>query len=64
MPSWADVAAIQAIYAEAQRLTTETGVPHEVDHVVPLLGRGVTGLHWEGNMRVVTRTENRRKSNR
>lgn len=64
MPPWADVEAIRAIYDEARRLTTETGIPHEVDHEIPLLGRGVTGLHVEWNLRVVTRTENRRKSNR
>ena len=27
MPPWADVPAIQAVYAEAQRLTAETGQP-------------------------------------
>ena len=29
-----------------------------------LVQEPITGLHWEGNMRVVTRTENRRKGNR
>jgi len=47
----------------AQRLTRTTGVPHEVDHEVPLLGKAVCGLHWEGNLRVVARSENRRKGN-
>jgi hypothetical protein len=64
MPPWADREAMQAVYAEAQRLTEETGEPHEVDHVIPLLGREVSGLHVEYNLRVVRRTLNRRKSNR
>ncbi|WP_202844819.1 hypothetical protein [Luteimonas saliphila] len=64
MPPWADVAAIQAIYAEARRLTSETGIPHEVDHIEPLLGKNFSGLHWDGNLRVITRAENRRKGNR
>jgi hypothetical protein len=63
MPSWADRDAIAEVYAEARRLTVETGTPHEVDHIVPLLGVGVCGLHWEGNLQVLPMTANRRKSN-
>ena len=55
---------VLAIYAEAKRLTEETGIPHEVDHEIPLKGRLVSGLHVLANLRVVTRAENRRKSNR
>ncbi len=62
-PPWADRVAMALVYAEAQRLTRTTGVPHEVDHEVPLLGKPVCGLHWEGNLRVVARSENRRKGN-
>lgn len=64
MPPWADVEAIRAIYDEARRLTAETGIPHEVDHIEPLLGANFCGLHVEYNLRVITRTENRRKGNR
>lgn len=63
-PRWANRRAIDAIYAEARRLTIETGVPHQVDHIVPLLGRSVSGLHVEYNLRIVTATENAAKSNR
>lgn len=62
-PLWYDKLAIDAIYREAQRLTEETGIPHEVDHIVPLNGRGVCGLHIPINMRIITRAENRRKHN-
>ncbi len=47
----ADKEAIKALYREAAEKTRETGIKHEVDHVVPLQGDLVSGLHWEGNMR-------------
>lgn len=44
-PAWADLSAIAAIYAECERVTLETGIPHEVDHFFPLRGRAVCDLH-------------------
>ena len=63
-PCWADQLAIKAIYAEAIRLTKETGVKHHVDHIVPLKHELVCGLHCEANLRVITATENFSKNNR
>lgn len=63
MVAWSDQRLILAMYRLAAQMTRETGVPHEVDHVVPLLGRTVSGLHVETNLRVVTRAANRLKSN-
>jgi hypothetical protein len=63
-PPWADLRAIASIYADARRITRETGIEHHVDHIIPLGGREVTGLHVETNLRIVTRAENQRKWNR
>jgi hypothetical protein len=62
-PIWCDKRAIEDLYREAQRFTEETGIPHEVDHIIPLIGRGVCGLHIPLNMQILTRAENRRKHN-
>lgn len=57
-PTWANREAIDAIYAEAQR-TNMT-----VDHIVPLRGKTVSGLHVEHNLQLLSREENARKGNR
>lgn len=63
-PSWADKEAIRAVYLEAVRLTQETGVQHHVDHVIPLRGRLVSGLHVHQNLQVIPWLDNLKKSNR
>lgn len=64
IPSWADHEAMRAVYAQAAWLTETTGVRHEVDHIYPLQGESVCGLHCEANLQILTKTENIRKSNR
>lgn len=62
-PPWADQKAIRAIYERARRLTVESGVEHHVDHIIPLQGERVSGLHVENNLQVLTGSENSRKRN-
>jgi hypothetical protein len=61
--SWADNKKIKAIYAEAKRLTVETGIEHHVDHYYPLQGEFCCGLHVENNLHILTADENCRKGN-
>lgn len=63
-PAWADQDAIRSIYQQAAELSRRTGNRYEVDHIVPLQGKDVCGLHWEGNLQILSKVENLRKSNR
>jgi 5-methylcytosine-specific restriction endonuclease McrA len=60
-PKWADKSEIEAIYKKAQELTIETGIRHEVDHIFPLKGDTVQGLHVQYNLQILPMSENRRK---
>lgn len=63
-PKWGNPTAIRAFYTAARRRTLETGIPHDVDHIVPIVSKVVCGLHWEGNLQVISSLENRREKNK
>lgn len=62
-PRWADRQQIAAVYKEARRLSAETGVPHHVDHIIPLNHPQVCGLHVPANLRAVPAAVNLAKHN-
>jgi len=62
MPWWVDRAEIRSIYAEAAQKTIETGVVYSVDHIYPLKGKTVCGLHVPWNLQIITKRDNCRKA--
>ncbi len=62
-PRWANTFFIREIYHLAQLRTKYLGVAHDVDHIVPLCAKTVSGLHVHYNLQVIPTTENRKKNN-
>ena len=58
LPSDADFDIIKNIYTECRKLSLATGIPHEVDHIIPI-AKG--GLHHQDNLQIITMNENRKK---
>lgn len=67
MPKWLtdlDKFVIQETYDKAQLMTKLTGIPHEVDHIIPLQGKLVSGLHVPWNLQVIPKAVNASKQNK
>lgn len=60
-PPWADMAAINLIYAKARRLSRWLGEFYVVDHIVPKINPMVCGLHIPVNLRIIHWLENAKK---
>jgi len=60
-PSWLtaiDKAMIQEMYDVSEARYIQTGIKHHVDHIVPINGKGVAGMHVPWNLQVITAHEN------
>lgn len=56
VPKWADLKSMQDIYRKCP-------VGYHVDHIIPLRGKLVSGLHIPENLQYLTAKENRKKFN-
>jgi len=62
--AWANKTDIDAIYAEANRLTKLAGIKYSIDHIIPQTGKFVTGLHVEYNLQIMPKNKNTSKYNK
>jgi len=66
-PKWLtdqDFADIKKFYDLAHELSQAYGFPWHVDHIIPLKGKTVSGLHVVDNLQIIPGSENSRKGNR
>ena len=66
-PKWLtdrDHKVIWGFYKIAAMLTKHNGKPWEVDHIIPLQGKFVSGLHVPSNLQLMQGSDNRIKSNK
>lgn len=61
-PAWVNRDALRVIYEARDEMNRAAGrVEYAVDHIVPLDGKLVCGLHVPHNLRIITKLENERK---
>jgi hypothetical protein len=64
IPGWCDLEMVESVYSLAVAMTKTTGVKHHVDHIIPLRGETVCGLHVPENLQVIPAAQNLTKGNK
>jgi len=62
-PNWVCYDTITEYYICAKKLQELTGIEFHIDHIVPLQGELVSGLHVAANLQILTAHDNVSKSN-
>lgn len=63
VPAWADHEKIAEFYKIRNAAIELFEQPFEVDHIIPLRGKRVSGLHVHTNLQVLPQSKNRKKHN-
>jgi 5-methylcytosine-specific restriction endonuclease McrA len=66
-PKWLtelDKEKIEEIYFYSHLMTITLGIQHEVDHIIPLCGKNISGLHCPENLQILTKEKHRKKGNK
>ena len=63
-PAWADKVAIDYVYYAAKVIERVYGTKWHVDHIIPLKGKTVCGLHVHNNLQLLAPLDNIKKSNK
>jgi 5-methylcytosine-specific restriction endonuclease McrA len=66
-PKWLtkeDKTHIRCLYQLSEMRSRSSGISWNVDHIVPLQGKNVSGLHVPWNLQVIPASANFRKNNR
>lgn len=63
-PAWANLKKIERVYQLAAWASKFIDEPLHVDHIIPMRGKFISGLHVENNLQILPRNENSVKGNK
>jgi hypothetical protein len=63
-PKWANKFYINEIYSHAKLKSKLLNIDFHVDHIIPLQGVNVCGLHIESNLQIIPKQDNLSKGNK